>query len=103
MKVVYLAKCLMVCVFCSMAAPSMANENMLIVNSEDAVRTRVAQLQNRLDEIKEMDKRALSASEKRMLRREVRDIKKELAVMNGGIYLSVGAIILIALLLILLL
>ena len=62
-----------------------------------------SQLQNRLDEIKAIDKTNLTHSEKKALRREVRAIKKELAVMSGGVYLSIGAILLIALLLILLL
>jgi hypothetical protein len=57
----------------------------------------------RLDQINAMDKSALSASEKKSLRKEVRSIKKELKTMNGGVYLSVGAIIIIILLLILLL
>jgi hypothetical protein len=60
-------------------------------------------LQNRLDEIKALDKSTLTHSEKKMLRREVKEIKKELATASGGVYLSVGAILLIALLLILLL
>ena len=54
----------------------------------------------RLEEIKSMDKSAMSSSEKRHLRREVRSIKKEI---NGGVYLSTGAIILIVVLLIILL
>lgn len=57
----------------------------------------------RLDEIKAMDKSTLNFNEKRQLRKETRSIKKELAVTNGGVYLSVGAIIIIVLLLILLL
>ena len=61
------------------------------------------QLKERLDEIRALDSRTLSVSEKRALRKEVKSIKKELAVKSGGIYLSVGAAILIALLLILLL
>ena len=60
-------------------------------------------LQNRLEEIRGIDKTKLAAKEKRALRREVRAIKKELAAISGGVYLSVGAILLIALLLILLL
>lgn len=63
----------------------------------------VEALNARLAEINEMDKSALSGSEKRALRKEVRTIKSELKTLNGGIYLSVGAIILIVLLLILLL
>lgn len=59
---------------------------------------------NRLEEIKEMDKSSLKSSEKKELRKEVREIKENLRSSgNGGLYLSVGAIIIIILLLILLL
>lgn len=64
---------------------------------------RAASLNQRLQEIKAMDKSDLAGTEKRALRKEVKEIKKELATMSGGVYLSVGAILLIALLLILLL
>jgi hypothetical protein len=57
----------------------------------------------RLEEINEMDKSELTRSEKRELRKEVRQIDKTLAINDGGIYLSVGAIIIVILLLILLL
>lgn len=57
----------------------------------------------RLDEIEAMDISGLSASKKMDLRNEVRIIKSELSDSHGGVYLSVGAIILIVLLLILLL
>jgi len=65
--------------------------------------SRVVHLQHRLEEIKTIDKKTLSNDDKKALRREVREIKKELAAISGGVYLSIGAIILIALLLILLL
>jgi hypothetical protein len=65
---------------------------------------KVQTMLNRLEEIKEMDKSSLKSSEKKELRKEVREIKKNLkAIGNGGVYLSVGAIIIIILLLILLL
>jgi hypothetical protein len=60
-------------------------------------------LLSRLDEIKAMDKSKLSSQEKKQLRKEVRTLKTNLATINGGVYLSVGAIIIIILLLILLL
>jgi len=70
-------------------------------NSADAEKAAV--LINRLEEIKKMDKSALSPSEKKELRKEVRETKRELKTTNGGVYLSVGAAIIIVLLLILLL
>ena len=58
----------------------------------------------RLNEIKAMDKSSLTSSDKKELRKEVRTIKKNLkASGNGGVYLSIGAIIIIILLLILIL
>ena len=58
---------------------------------------------NRLDEINAIDKSSLNSTDKQLLRKEVRSIKSQLSDMSGGVYLSVGAILLIALLLIILL
>jgi hypothetical protein len=70
----------------------------------------VAAMELRLNEIKAIDTKALSSAEKKELRKEVREIKSELkansesaSVNSGGVYVSVGAAILIVLLLILLL
>jgi hypothetical protein len=60
-------------------------------------------LLNRLYAINDMDKSTLSISEKRELRKEVKGIKNTLKSLDGGVYLSVGAIIIIVLLLILIL
>lgn len=60
-------------------------------------------LVTRLEVIKSMDKADLSFSEKRTLRKEVRTIKERLADIGGGVYISVGALILIIVLLIILL
>lgn len=57
----------------------------------------------RLAEIKALDKSNMSFSEKKQLRKETRAIKSQLKAIGGGVYLSVGAIIVILLLLILLL
>lgn len=64
---------------------------------------RSEKLVNRLVEIKEMNLSDMNRAEKKELRKEVRAAKKELKEVGGGLYISVGAIILIALLLILLL
>ena len=57
-------------------------------------------LTTRLQEIKATDKSGMSRSEKRELRKETNSIKKKL---SGGVYISAGALILIAIILILLL
>jgi hypothetical protein len=58
---------------------------------------------DRLEEIKAMDKSAMTRVEKKELRKEVRAIKANLQSTGKGVYLSVGAIIIVVLLLILLL
>ena len=58
---------------------------------------------NRLEEIKIMDKSEMTRVEKKALRKEVKTIKAAMSDLSGGVYLSVGAIIIIVLLLILLL
>jgi len=67
-----------------------------------------AKMELRLNEIKAMDMKTLNSSEKKELRKEVRAIKSDIKANNainngGGVYISVGAAILIVLLLILLL
>lgn len=58
---------------------------------------------NRLDEIHAMDLSLLSKVEKKELRKEVRTLKSDLRAASQGVYLSIGAILIIVLLLILLL
>jgi len=60
-------------------------------------------LLQRLDEINSLDKSGLKSSEKKALRKEVRGIKSQLEAMGGYVYVSVGAIVLIVILLIILL
>ncbi len=64
---------------------------------------RVQQMSERLQEIKAIDKSSLTKSEKKELRTEVVEIKKEMKAVSGGVYISVGALILILILLIILL
>lgn len=87
-----------------MPMPLQARPNPVATNSTTPVENPQAQvLLSRLEEIKAMDKTALTSSERKDLRKEVKSIKKELKTMDQGVYLSVGAIIIIVLLLILLL
>lgn len=60
-------------------------------------------LVNRLKEIKDMDKSNLSRADKKAFRIEVKEIKATMKASHNGIYLSVGAIIIVILLLILIL
>lgn len=64
---------------------------------------RLEEIKHRVDEIKSMDKSNMSKAEKKALRKELRDMKQEARGISGGVYLSVGAIIIIILLLILIL
>lgn len=84
----------------------MASEgsNSPITKNNTEMPVEVKTMINRLEEIKAMDKSAMSRVEKKELRKEVRAIKSSLKSSgNGGVYLSVGAIIIIVLLLIILL
>ena len=57
----------------------------------------------RVEEIKAMDKSQLSKEEKKEVKAELKTMKAQANAMGGGVYLSVGAIIIIILLLILIL
>ena len=74
-----------------------------VVDPKPAVPAEVKTMELRLDEISAMDKSNMKASEKRNLRKEVKSINHKLRTVSGGVYLSVGAIILIVVLLIVLL
>lgn len=58
---------------------------------------------NRVEEIRKMDKSNLSREEKRALRKELKEMKQQARVLQKGVYLSVGAIIIIILVLIIIL
>lgn len=74
-----------------------------VSNTPKEVPAEVKVMLNRLEEIKAMDKSALNSAEKKELRKEVRAIKADLQSTGNGVYLSVGAIIIVILLLILIL
>lgn len=64
---------------------------------------RLEEIKARVQEIKSMDKSQLSKEDRKELRTELKTMKKETRAMGGGVYLSVGAIIIIILVLILIL
>ena len=88
----------------TMVMPAFAADETPVTNTEKPNNdARAQQLMTRLKEIRDMDKSNLTSSEKKALRKEVKEMKKEVRRNQNGIYLSVGAIIIIVLLLILLL
>ncbi|MGI4751374.1 MAG: hypothetical protein ACRYFB_12140 [Janthinobacterium lividum] len=60
-------------------------------------------IKDRVEEIKAMDKSQLSKEERQELKTELKTMKTQAHAIGGGIYLSVGAIIIIILVLILIL
>jgi len=59
--------------------------------------------ESRVNEIKAMDKSSMTSTERKELRKELRSIESELKLNSGGVYISVGVLILIIILLIVLL
>ncbi|WP_219224053.1 hypothetical protein [Pedobacter antarcticus] len=66
-------------------------------------KAQLERITNRVEEIKSMDKSNLSRAEKKELRKELKEMKHQARALGGGVYLSVGAIIIIILVLILVL
>jgi DNA gyrase/topoisomerase IV subunit A len=70
--------------------------------TESEKKARFEEIKQRVYEIKAMDKSSLTKTERKELRHELKDLKKQAKAVQG-IYLSVGAVIIIILLLILIL
>lgn len=62
----------------------------------------LSRLTNRAEEIRDLDKTTMTVKEKRTLKKEAREIDKNLAPQNGSIYIGGGTLILIIILIILL-
>lgn len=82
--------------------PAVTKENVAMM-TPDQKQARLEEIKERVDEIKTMDKSQLTRTERKELRKELRGYRHEARAMGGGIYLSVGAIIIIILVLILIL
>lgn len=85
----------------SLGAFSLANasESNVTPPTTTEILAEVTVMLNRLEEIKDMDKSALTRMEKKDLRKEVRDIKTNMRAAGNGLYISAGAIIVILLIL----
>jgi len=63
---------------------------------------RLTEIETRVEEIKEINLSDLDNEERRALKKELKELNKEAKQVGGGVYISVGAIILILILLIVL-
>lgn len=100
MRIKKIIPVLLMAICVTLVMPAFAGENP-VDKTEVPKEVLAKQIETRLVEIRNIDKSNLSSSEKKELRKEVKDLKKQ--AKSNGIYLSVGAIIIIILLLILLL
>lgn len=88
------------------AAPAdkKAMEKKALAMTSEQKEARIAEMKLRVEQIKAMDRSQLSRAQRKALREELRNMNKEAkAISSGGIYISLGALIIIVLLLILLL
>jgi DNA topoisomerase IB len=65
-------------------------------------KVRLSEIESRLEEIKTMDLKAMSKEERKEVKKELKEMNVEARQLGGGVYISVGAIIIILLLIILL-
>lgn len=98
-KLIYIAFAMLM-VFSSVSVMAKPNKNVTLTEQQQL---RLTEITNRVEEIKEMDKSQLTRDQKKELRSELTQMKKESKALSGGIYLSVTAIIIVLLVLILIL
>lgn len=86
------------------ATPTFAASNADKKELTTEQQVQLQQIQQRVEEIRHMDKSDLTRTEKKELKKELRSMEKQArAITGGGVYLSAGAIIIIILVLILIL
>lgn len=72
--------------------------------TEEEKQQRITEIEQRVQEIKQIDKSELTRVERKDLKDELRDMNKEAkAIGHGGVYISLGGILLIILILIIVL
>ncbi|MES2779510.1 MAG: hypothetical protein V4651_06380 [Bacteroidota bacterium] len=99
MKIKILYTTLLLLITSVVALPVQASQ----LKATTAHSEQAASMLQRLETIKEMNIRSMSEVQKSELKKEVQTIHKNLKALDGGVYLSVGAIIVILLILILIL
>jgi hypothetical protein len=105
MKTIQFIKLFTFAVLLSLASPAFATvtETSISTPVTETPEARIQRIQNRIDEIKAMDKSEMTRAERKALKKEVRAMRDEVKALSGGVYISIGALLVIILLLILLL
>ncbi len=81
-----------------------AIEEKVAIMTKEQKEARITEIKARVNEIKNMDKSKLTSEDKKALRHELRDMNTESKAMGtNGVYISLGALIIIVLLLIIIL
>lgn len=85
--------------------PEIPSKETIANMTKEQKEARMTEMKERVKEIKAMDKSKMTREERKALRMELRQMNKEAHAMGyaGGVYISVGALIIIILLLILIL
>jgi len=92
------------CTFSTPISAAISEDKPVKEFTEEEIALRMEQMRQRVEEIKKIDRSTLTKQERKEIRKELRNMNKEArAIGQGGVYLSVGAIIIIILLLILIL
>lgn len=96
--------CLAFCLFAALGLSSLQASTIVpatpLSTEQTNANPRTQELTQRLEQIRAMDKSQMSASERKALRKEARQIKK---AVGGGVYISAGALIVLLIILILVL
>src|SRR5690606_25441465 len=102
MKTHKVIKSLFIAAMMALASPACAVTADPVALTEETPGEKIERLQKRIEEIHAMDRSKMSRAERKALKKEVRQIRDEVKALSGGVYISVGALLIIILLIILL-
>lgn len=94
---------MMLCTFITPVSAMDNNPGKETELTEAEIEAKLTVIRERVSEIEAMDKSDMTKSERKALKKELKELNKSAKALGGGVYLSVGAIIIIILLLILIL
>ncbi len=105
MKKFFINTSLAILLFGGTATGAFAGDSAAVKTTEISAeaKVRLDEIDSRVNEIKEMDFTEMSKEERKEIRAELKDLKKEAKNNGGGLYISTGALIIILILLIILL